>query len=66
MIEARRKQLLRDLSMLQMNNLAFGKGENAQRTYNDLLNEYFALQGIDRRREEIDTNWEDLKIKKRG
>ena len=52
--------------MLQMNNLAFGKGENAQRTYNDLLNEYFALQGMDRRREEIEVNWMALKLKKRG
>ncbi len=66
MIEARRKQLLRDLSMLQMVNLAYGKGENAQQIYNDMLNEYYALEGIDRKREEIEENWEALKIRGRG
>ena len=66
MIEARRKQLLRYLSMLQMNNLAFVKGENAQRAHNDLLNEYLGLEGIDRKRGEIEANWEFLKMKKRG
>lgn len=66
MIEARRKRLLIDLSMLQMVNLGFGGGDEAQRIYNNLLNEYLALEGIDRRREEIDANWEFLKMKKRG
>jgi len=66
MIEARRKQLLRDLSMLQMVNLASSKGDKAQRVYNDMLNEYYALEGIDRKREEIEANWNALKLKKRG
>lgn len=66
MIEARRKQLLRDLSMLEMVNLAYGRGDKTQRVYNDMLNEYLALEGIDRKREEIDANWEALKLKKRG
>lgn len=66
MIEARRKQVLRDLSMLQMVNLGFGGGEETKRVYNDMLNEYYALEGMDRRREEIEANWEALKIKKRG
>lgn len=66
MIEARRKQLLRDLSMLEMVNLASGRGDKAQQVYNDMLNEYYALQGIDRRSKEIEANWEDLRIVKRG
>lgn len=66
MIEARRKQLLRDLSMLQMVNLAYGRGENTQRVYDNMLNEYFALEGIDKRREEIEASWEFLRLKKRG
>ena len=66
MIEARRKQILRDLSMLQMVNLAYGGGEKTQRVYNDMLNEYYALEGQDRRREEIEANWQALRIKKRG
>ena len=66
MIEARRKQILRDLSMFQMVNLGYGGGDKAKRTYDDMLNEYYALEGIDRRREEIEANWEALKIKKRG
>lgn len=66
MIEARRKQLLRDLSMLEMVNLAYGRGDKTQQVYNNMLNEYFALEGIDRRRVEIEDNWKDLKINKRG
>lgn len=66
MIEARRKQLLRDLSMLQMVNLGFGGGDNTKRMHDNMLNEYYALEGMDRRREEIEVNWEALKIKKRG
>ena len=66
MIEARRKQLLRDLSMLEMVNLAYGRGDKTQRVYSDMLNEYFALEGIDRRRKDIEANWEVLKMKKRG
>lgn len=65
MIEARRKQLLRDLSMLEMVSLSRG-GDQAQRVHNDMLNEYDALIGKDRRREEIAANWEALKLKKRG
>jgi len=64
MIEARRKQLLRDLSMLQMVNLGFGGGERAQEVYNDMLNEYYALEGIDRKREQIEANWAFLKMSK--
>jgi len=58
--------LLRDLSMLHMVNLAYGKGEATQRVFNDMLNEYYALEGIDRKRGEIEANWEFLKMKKRG
>ena len=65
-IEARRKQLLRDLSMLEMVTLSYHGGERTQRVYNDMLNEYYALVGIDRKREEIEANWEVLKMKKRG
>jgi len=57
---------LRDLSTLQMVNLAFSGGENAQKVYNEMLNEYYALEGIDRKSEEIEANWEALKIKRRG
>jgi len=65
-IEARRKQILRDLSMLEMVSLSYRGGDSTQRIHNDMLNEYYALTGIDRRREEIEANWELLKIKKRG
>jgi len=65
-IEARRKQLLRDLSQLQMANLAFSGGEEAKRKYNDMLNEYMALEGIDRRRRQWEASWGWLKMKKRG
>lgn len=61
MIEARRKQLLRDLSQLQMVNLAFSGGERTREVYNDMLNEYYMLEGIDRRQEEIEENWAFLK-----
>lgn len=66
MIEARRKQILRDLSMLEMATLSYKGGDKAQRVYNDMLNEYYALEGIDRWREEIEANWEAIKMKKRG
>lgn len=66
MVEARRKQLLRDLSMLEMVALSYRGGDGAQRVYNDMLNEYYALVGVDRRREEIELNWKALKMKKRG
>lgn len=66
MIEARRKQLLRDLSMLEMATLSHRGGTNAQRVYDNMLNEYFALAGIDRKRGEIEAAWEAIKIKKRG
>lgn len=61
MIEARRKQLLRDLATLQMVNLAFSGGERTREVYNDMLNEYYMLEGIDRRQEEIEANWAFLK-----
>lgn len=66
LIEARRKQLLKDLSMLQMVNLAFGGGERAKETYDAMLNEYYILEGIDRRSGEIEANWETLKMIGRG
>jgi len=57
---------LRDLSILQMVNIAFSGGEEASQVYNEMLNEYYALEGIDRKSEEIEANWEALKIKRRG
>jgi len=66
MIEARRKQLLRDISMLEMASLSYRGGDSAQRMYNKMLNEYYALEGMDREREQIEANWETLKIKGRG
>lgn len=66
MVEARKKQLSRDLAQLQMANLAFAGGEEATRINNDMLNEYYALEGIDRRREQWESSWDWLKMKKRG
>lgn len=66
LIEARRKQLLRDLSMLHMVNLGFSGGDKAQEAYNEMLNEYLGLEGIDRKRQEADANWNWLKMRKRG
>ena len=66
MIEARRKQILRNLSTLEMVTLSYQGGQQAQQAYKDLLNEYYLLQGVDRRREEIEDNWGDLKKYKRG
>lgn len=57
---------MRDLSALQTINLGFSGGEKAQREYNDMLNEYYALEGIDRKREEVEASWEALRMKKRG
>jgi len=66
MIEARRKQLLRDISMLEMTSMSYRGGDNTHRVHNDMLNEYYALIGIDRRREEIEATWETIRIKGRG
>ncbi len=66
MIEARRKQLLRDLSMLEVVALSYRGGDKTQRVYNDMLNEYYALEGIDRKREEIDANWKAIRLIGRG
>ncbi len=66
MIAARRKQLLRDLSMLEMVTLSYRGGETTQRVYDNMLNEYSALEGVDRKREQIEANWGDLKMIKRG
>ena len=52
--------------MLEMVALSTRGGDDAQRIHNDMLNEYHALVGIDRRREQIEANWEHLKIQKRG
>ncbi len=52
--------------MLEMVSLSYRGGDNMQRVHNDMLNEYYQLVGIDRRREEYEANWEMLKIKKRG
>ena len=65
MIEARRKELLRYLSLLQAVNLGFSGGERAREAYKDMLNEYYMLEGIDKRREEIEANWEILKMSER-
>jgi len=66
LIEARRKQLLRDLSTLEMTSLSYHGGEKARRKHNEMLNEYSALEGVDRAGEEIKASWEFLKMKKRG
>ena len=66
MIEARRKQLLRDISMLEMTSMSYRGGNDTQRIHSDMLNEYYALIGIDRRRGEIEAAWETIKIKGRG
>ncbi|GAG62686.1 unnamed protein product [marine sediment metagenome] len=49
-----------------MNSLSYHGGADAQRIHNDMLNEHYALIGIDRKREKIEANWEAIKIKKRG
>ena len=54
------------MSQLQMVNLAMSGGDEAKRVYKNLQNEYFALEGIDKRREEWDASWEWLRMKKRG
>ena len=65
MVEARRKELLRYLSLLQAVNLGFSGGERAREAHKDMLNEYYMLEGIDKRREEIEANWEILKMSER-
>lgn len=52
--------------MLQMVNLAYSGGEKAKEVQNRMLNEYFALEGIDRRQQEIEANWAWLRMKKSG
>lgn len=52
--------------MLEMVTLSMRGGNETQRVYNDMLNEYYALIGMDRRGEQIEANWEALKIMKRG
>ena len=52
--------------MLEMVALSYRGGDDAQKVYNDMLNEYYALIGIDKEREEIELNWKILKMKKRG
>lgn len=52
--------------MLEMVSLSYGGGDSAQRIYNKMLNEYYAFEGMDREREQIEANWEALKIKGRG
>ena len=47
-----------------MVNLGFSGGERAREVYNDMLNEYYMLEGIDKKREEIEANWEFLKMSK--
>jgi len=66
MIEARRKQLLRDFSMLEMTTLSYRGGDRTQRIYDNMLNEYYVLEGMDRKREQIEANWETLRTMKRG
>jgi len=52
--------------MLEMVTLSYRGGDSTQRVYDNMLNEYYILIGIDRRSEAIEANWEALKIKKRG
>lgn len=52
--------------MLEMGSLSYSGGDGAQRLYNKMLNEYYALEGMDRERKQIEANWEALKIKGRG
>jgi len=52
--------------MLEMGNLSYHGGEKARRKHNEMLNEYYALEGVDRARKEIEASWEFLKMKKRG
>jgi len=54
------------MSQLRMVNLAVHPGEEARRKLKNLENEYFALEGIDKRREEWEASWQWLKEKKRG
>lgn len=52
--------------MLEMTSMSYRGGDNTHRVHNDMLNEYYALIGIDRRREEIEATWETIRIKGRG
>ena len=52
--------------MLEMVALSYRGGDEAQRIFNDMLNEFYALEGIDRRAQEIEANWKAIKMKKRG
>lgn len=52
--------------MLQMVNLGFSGGEETKKIYNEMFNEYCALEGIDRRREQWEASWAYLKMKKGG
>jgi len=49
-----------------MVNLAMAGGEKAKEMYNNLLNEYSQLEGIDRRSKQIEANWMSLKMIGRG
>ena len=52
--------------MLEMVSLSYRGGDATQRVYSKMLNEFYALEGMDREREQIEANWEALKIKGRG
>jgi len=49
-----------------MGSLSTRGGEQTHRVHSDMLNEFYALIGVDRRREEIEANWQSLKFMKRG
>jgi len=47
--------------MLEMVNLAMSGGKRASQVLKDLMDEYYVLEGIDRKREEIEANWESIR-----
>jgi len=69
-VEAWKSRLLRDISLLQMVNLAVHTGEKATRRLNNMWDEYYLLIGIDcreeRERQEHADSWAWLEAKKRG
>jgi len=69
-VEAWKSRLLRDISLLQMVNLAVHTGEKARQRLNSMWDEYYLLIGIDckkeRERQEYADSWAWLKAMKRG
>jgi len=64
--EARRKQIVRELGLLQSVHLAAHGGREFAEKQERLLNDLGWLEGKDRQRERWDENWRYLKTKKRG